>query len=262
MERRQLAQGRGQGDLVALSDALDTHVAAYEGNNIYDFDNRILLYWYARRILALTQDASSLLELGIGHGFTALTFSGHFARHSIIEGSPAVIANFRRNHPGPEPEIVETFFETYATEEAFDVIVMGFVLEHVDDPALLLRRYRALLAPQGRIYVAVPNAEVLNRRLGWLAGMLPDMQLLSEHDRLLGHKRYFTVHSLRDLVERSGFAIERLEGIYLKPLATHQMISLDLDERIIDALCRIGADYPELSCGILAELTAVDPPRS
>ncbi len=238
------------------------HVAAYQGTSIYDFDNRILLEWYSRRVLELTRGARSLLELGIGYGLTAQTFAGHFASHSILEGSPAVIANFRRNYPRPGPEIVETRFETYTTEDTFDVIVMGFVLEHVDDPAWLLRRYQELLAPRGRVFIAVPNAEVLNRRLGNLAGMLPDMQQLSEHDLLLGHKRYFTVDSIRALAQQSGLLIRRLEGIYLKPLTTQQMLSLDLDERIIEALCRLGVDYPELSCGILVELVQSDAPGS
>jgi len=59
---------------------------------------------------------------------------------------------------------------------------------------------------------------------------------------------------LRKDIEESGYEIRRLEGIYLKPLTTRQMIALDLDENIIRALCEVAIDYPELSCGILAEL--------
>ena len=105
------------------------------------------------------------------------------------------------------------------------------------------------------MFVTVPNAEVLNRRLGHLAGLLPDMQQLSEHDLLLGHKRYYTVETLRKDIETAGYQITRMEGIYLKPLTTSQMVSLNLDEAIIDALCFAAIDYPELSCGIMAELT-------
>ena len=87
------------------------------------------------------------------------------------------------------------------------------------------------------MFVTVPNAEVLNRRLGHLAGLLPDMLQLSEHDLLLGHKRYYTVASLRNDILQAGYAIRRLEGIYLKPLTTRQMLSLNLDDRVIRALC-------------------------
>jgi len=142
----------------------------------------------------------------------------------------------------------------YQTEQRFDIIVLGFILEHVDDPKLILKRFKQFLKPGGKMYVTVPNAEVLNRRLGNLAGLLPDLQELSDNDLLLGHKRYYTVKTLTEDILAAGYDIERMEGIYLKPLATKQIISLNLDTRIIQSLCEIGISYPELSCGILAQL--------
>lgn len=237
-----------------MNNKLDEHVAAYQGENIYDFDNEILLNWYPKRIFRLAGSAKSLLELGLGHGFTAETFSKRFQRHVILEGSPAVIKNFREKHSLCAAEINECFFETFESDEKFDLIVMGFILEHVDDPVEILRRFRSFLASNGRLFVAVPNAEVLNRRIGKVAGLLSDMTMLSENDRLLGHKRYYTVRSLEFDVRAAGCRINRLEGIYLKPFTTAQMISLQLDKPVIDALCEIGIGYPELSCGILAEI--------
>lgn len=239
-----------------MGNALDDHVRAYQGENIYDFDNLIQLKWYPERIAQFSSGTASLLELGLGHGITADAFGRHFKRHVVIDASPAVIENFRQRFPESKAEIVESYFESFETDERFDVIVFGYILEHVDDPVLILKHFRQFLAQGGRMFVAVPNAEVLNRRLGHLAGMLPDMQVLSEHDLLLGHKRYYTVETLRKDVEESGYEIKRLEGIYLKPLTTRQMISLDLDERIIQALCQAAIEYPELSCGILAELAS------
>jgi len=134
---------------------------------------------------------------------------------------------------------------------------MGFILEHVDDPLLILRRFRKFLAPGGRMFLAVPNAEVLNRRLGHLAGLLEDITELSENDQLLGHKRYYTVASLNADVAQAGFRVDRLEGIYLKPFTTRQIVSLKLERKVIGAMCSIGVDYPELSCGLLAEISAV-----
>lgn len=241
-----------------MENPLDNHVKAYEGLSIYDFDNHIQLKWYPERIVGFSQSASSLLELGLGHGITASAFEQHFDRHVVIDASPAVINNFRQRFPDSKVEIALSYFEEFDTPERFDVIVFGYILEHVEDPVRILQHFRQFLAPEGRMFVTVPNAEVLNRRLGHLAGMLPDIQKLSEHDLLLGHKRYYTVGSLREDIEQAGYTIKRMEGIYLKPLATSQMLSLNLDERIIQALCMIGIDYPELSCGILAEIALAD----
>jgi len=239
-----------------MSNTLDKHVTAYTGNNIYDFDNEILLTWYPQRVLHHTRAARSLLELGLGHGYTTDIFSRCFTRHLVLEGSPAVIRNFHDKHPNSRAEIVETYFEDFTTDERFDVIVMGFILEHVDDPVAILRRYRGFLAPAGKMFLAVPNAEVLNRRLGHLAGLLDNITELSSNDLLLGHKRYYTVDSLRRTVAQAGCVMDRLEGIYLKPFTTSQITSLQLDHKVIDALCIVGVDYPELCCGLFAEISA------
>lgn len=241
-----------------MDNILDSHVQAYQGLSIYDFDNLIQLKWYPERVILLAQGASSLLELGLGHGITASVFEPHFERHVVVDASPAVIENFGERFPDSKVEIVESYFETFDTNERFEVIVFGYILEHVDDPIGILKHFRGYLSPGGRMFVTVPNAEVLNRRLGHLAGLLPDIREMSEHDLLLGHKRYYTVESLRTDILDAGYVIKRLEGIYLKPLTTSQMISLNLDESIIRALCLAAIDYPELSCSILAELAPAE----
>ncbi len=237
-----------------MKNTLDNHVKAYEGSNQYDFDNGILLNWYPQRILKLAKGATSILELGLGHGYTTKIFSENFKRHVVLEGSAAVIENFRKRFPDCRAQPVQTYFETYEGVEKFDVIVMGFILEHVDNPSDILSRYKKFLAGGGKVFIAVPNAEVMNRRLGYMAGLLPDMQTLSENDSLLGHKRYYTVTSLTEEIRDAGYEVERQEGIYLKPFTTSQIMSLNLDKSILDALCEIGVNYPELSCGIFMQL--------
>lgn len=190
----------------------------------------------------------------MGHGVTTAIFSNHFGRHLVLDASPAVIENFRKRFPDCHAEIVETYFENFVSDEKFDLIVLGFILEHVDNPIEIMNYYKRFLSPRGKMFVTVPNAEVLNRRLGYLAGMLEDMQQLSDHDRMCGHKRYYTVKSLTDEVRRAGYEIERMEGIYLKPFTTVQMITLNFDQKVIDALCTVGVDYPELCCGILVQI--------
>jgi 2-polyprenyl-3-methyl-5-hydroxy-6-metoxy-1,4-benzoquinol methylase len=239
-----------------MKNKLDVHVAAYTGKNIYDFDNEILLTWYPQRILMNASAPTSILELGVGHGLTTNIFSNNFDRHVVLEGSPAIIQNFKEKFPECGAEIVETYFETFHTDEKFDVIVMGFILEHVDNPHEIICRYKNFLSPGGSIFLAVPNAEVLNRRLGQLSGMLEDIETLSSNDLLLGHKRYYTVSSLSAEIVLAGYKIDKMEGIYLKPFTTSQIISMNLDKKIIRALCEIGVDYPELSCGILAQISA------
>ena len=138
--------------------------------------------------------------------------------------------------------------------EEYDIVVVGFVLEHVDDPVLIIKRFMRNVKSGGRMYIAVPNAEALNRRLGQLAGMLPDILQLSENDLLLGHRRYYTMKTLTSEITKAGYEIENAEGIYLKPFTTAQILSLHLDRKVITALCEVGVHYPELCLSFMVRI--------
>ncbi|CDZ61596.1 class I SAM-dependent methyltransferase [Neorhizobium galegae] len=236
--------------------SLDSHLPAYKSDFAYQFDNEIILNWYPRRIMALTEPSNHVLELGIGHGYSCNHFSEYFESYTVIDGSESVISNFREVFPSSKAEIVEGFFEDFSSERKFDIIIMGFVLEHVAQPADILRKYRELMVPGGRCFVSVPNAESLHRRFGAAAGLLDNVLALGEGDLVLGHRRYYTVDSLTTELEEAGYSILRKEGIFLKPITTKQMISLELGRDIIDGMCKVAVDYPELSAGLLFEATS------
>jgi 2-polyprenyl-3-methyl-5-hydroxy-6-metoxy-1,4-benzoquinol methylase len=237
------------------ANGLDQSVRAYQEDFPYALDNRLMLNWYPRRIMRLAK-GRSLLELGLGHGYSSLIFSRHYSAYTVIEGSNAVIQQFRVSHPDAAVDVRCAYFEDFVADTHYDHIVMGFILEHVDDPGQILRRYREFLAPHGSLFVAVPNCEALNKRFGYEAGLISNLETLSDADRLLGHQRLFTLQSLSDLCEREGFSIGSVEGIFLKPIATRQILELKLSDPLLEAMLKVGVDYPELSVGILMELRA------
>jgi 2-polyprenyl-3-methyl-5-hydroxy-6-metoxy-1,4-benzoquinol methylase len=130
---------------------------------------------------------------------------------------------------------------------------MGFVMEHVDDPYFILARFKQYLKPEGSIFITVPNSRALNKRIGFEAGMIDDYDALSDADHALGHKRLFTVDSLKTLIESANCVVMRMEGLFLKPITTGQIRELGLSKEILQAMLRVGIDYPELCVGILAE---------
>ena len=83
------------------------------------------------------------------------------------------------------------------------------------------------------------------------------MMALGQGDLELGHKRLYSTENLTAEMNRAGFRIERKEGIFLKPLTTAQLQSLHLDAHLIQAMCKVGVDYPELSCALLFEGKAI-----
>jgi 2-polyprenyl-3-methyl-5-hydroxy-6-metoxy-1,4-benzoquinol methylase len=234
---------------------LDKYISSYNAGFEYTFDNTIILNWYPRRILEKSPKSAKVLELGIGHGYSFKWFSENFESYTVIDGSPAVIQKLLKEFPETKAQIVESYFEEFQTDEKFDVIIMGFVLEHVENPASILVKYKSFLKPNGRCFVAVPNAECLHRRIGNAAGYLDNMFTLSEADLSFGHRRLYSVETLTQEIENCGYKITNKEGIFLKPLTTSQLKELKLSENIIQGMCHLGVKYPELSAALLFELT-------
>lgn len=236
-----------------MPESLNSYLPAYQDEFLYALDNRLILNWYPDRVMLIAK-GDSLLELGVGHGYSTSRFSKHFKRHVVIDGSPEIIQQFQSNFPDCNASIVESYFETFETSERFDVIVMGFILEHVDDPEFILSRYKKFLKPNGAIYLTVPNAEALNKRLGHEAGLLPSLFQLGEGDKALGHQRLFSVQTLKDLIQKCGYRCDQLEGIFLKPITTKQIQTLELSEAILQGMMTVGVDYPELCVALFMEI--------
>lgn len=234
---------------------LDAVTSEYLPNAATAIENDLILNWYPERIIRRFGSVGSILELGIGHGYTPGLFNAACNRHVIIEGSQLVIDLFKEKSPDFAGEVVFSYFENFDTDERFDVIVMGFILEHVDDPGMLLNRFKRFLKPGGRIFVAVPNAKSMNRRLGVELGKIDDIYSLNANDHALGHKRQYCRDTLKEEMQNHGYAVSLEEGIYLKPLPLAVLKTLPDFQENLDAMLRVGIDFPDLCVALLMEAT-------
>lgn len=200
----------------------------------------------------------SILSMGIGHGIVINEIlekaGGFLEEYLILEGSQKIIDKFIGHHGLPKTvEIRNSYFEDFNTNNKYNVIEMGFVLEHVDNPASFLKKYSTMIRPCGRLCIAVPNARSFHRLIGADAGLLDDIFSLSEHDIKIGHKRYFDLESLSKLLQEADLEIVTIHGIYLKPFSTSQIKQLQLSRAVMNSLCRIAENYPEISNAIYIE---------
>ena len=247
------------------AEQLDGHADAYSKAFPHYEENRLVHEAYGQRIAARlqAQGARRVLSLGIGHRAVArpivdLLRAAVLERYVIVDAAPALLQAFADEMQPPPPglQLIEAFFETMPLSLApFDAIEAGFVLEHVDDPALLLRRLRHFIAPAGRLHIAVPNARSLHRLLGHEAGLLPDLYALSDADRSLGHRRYFDVPRLSTLVADCGWRTEDSAGLMLKPFTTGQLDKLGLPPTVWQALQTLAGPYPEIANSFCMELS-------
>lgn len=249
---------------IAKNKNLDAFFAAYTPDFKHAIDNEFTLKAYAQKLSDSIKKAKvrRVLSLGLGHRIVSgelvkLLEAGFFNEYIIIEGSEQLIEQFRQEiHPNcGQFELVHTWFEQYRPSAHFDAIEMGFVLEHVENPALTLARFRDFLAPGGTLFIAVPNARSLHRRIGKEAGLLPDLYQLSPSDYELGHRRYFDLPAIIQLVENAGYAVTKQHGLLLKPLTTQQLLDLNLSSTVWDAFAEIGYSMPDIANSIYLEAT-------
>jgi SAM-dependent methyltransferase len=244
---------------------LDSYTKAYTDDFPYFQESLLTHSAYVDHITRYIRanEVQRVLSLGIGHTevarcLLAELIEGPVKQYTIVDGSHQIIENFRHSIEPVPPglELVEGFFETFSISARFDVIEAGFMLEHVDDPAFILNRLHQFIAPQGRVFIAVPNARSLHRVLGHMAGFLEDVYTLSPSDHELGHKHYFDLTTITNLVREAGFKITKTEGLLLKPFTTAQLNKLNLTPAVWQALLDISADYPAISNAIYIEATA------
>lgn len=90
---------------------------------------------------------------------------------------------------------------------AFDYVLCADVLEHLRDPARLLRQIHSVLTPSGRLIASLPNSGHYYFRLNVLLGRFP------QHDKGLfdrTHLRFYTWRGWCDLLDAADFDIIRV----------------------------------------------------
>lgn len=196
----------------------------------------------------------SALELGCGKGLWTRVLCQRYERLDVVDGSAELLADVARSCAGrarltTHTALAEDFL--LAASETWQHIYMTFLLEHVEEPVELLRLARSRLAENGRLFVAVPNADSVHRILALRAGLIASTTELSENDLRVGHRRVYTQALLREQLSRAGLRITLETPVGLKPLTLKQLEGLP--DRVIAALCASGDLVPANSAYLVAE---------
>jgi 2-polyprenyl-3-methyl-5-hydroxy-6-metoxy-1,4-benzoquinol methylase len=126
--------------------------------------------------------------------------------------------------------------------------VCSEVLEHVDDPELLLVNARAYLAPGCRLVITVPGGP------------------MSAFDRHIGHRRHFTPATLRETLAAAGFEVDQVSGAGFPFFNLYRSVVILRGERMVDDAGGTGATSPSpaarAAMAVFRPLLAVPAPRN
>lgn len=150
----------------------------------------------------------SILDVGSGPGlFLALGRSLGWRVKGVEPSQKA--ARYSKQELDLDVENIFLKEETAPSLGQFDVVHMGEVLEHLPDPAGMLKIAHDLISPGGLLTLIVPNDfNPLQMMLRDHVGLQP-WWVAPPH-----HLNYFSHESLRKLVERVGFELVHMESTF------------------------------------------------
>ena len=162
-----------------------------------------------------------VLDLGCGDGRFSAALVG--AGASVVGVDAAAEALRRAREHAPEAEFVQVDEGAPLpfADDSFDLVWCGETLEHVVDVALVLGEVRRVLVAGGMLLATTPNHARLRVAFEALAGRPLERRL----DPRADHLRFFTAHTLRELLSGAGFEQVSVIAVDGPPLLRRSLIA-------------------------------------
>ena len=166
---------------------------------------------------AALRDAA-VLDVGCGGGLLSEALAKAGARVTAIDLAPNLlkVARLHGLESGVKVEYRQTAVEALAEESpgAFDVVTCMEMLEHVPDPASVVRACATLLKPGGRLFLSTLNRTPAAFALAivgaeYIARLLPK----GTHQ----YRDFIKPSELARLLRDAGLAIEDVSGLLYEP---------------------------------------------
>lgn len=206
---------------------LDNLVSDYKDDSPYSKIKKNIILNLIKSNVDLDVKSKKALQLGCSNGYETEQLSKIFDNLYVADGSQKFINKVQSLHRNVN--FVHTLFEDINvsfSNEKFDFIFCHYILEHVFDSVLILEKLKSLLAPEGIIFIVVPNANALSRQLAQKMRLIENLTDLTKNDLNHGHRRVYTYESLVRDIEKSSLKINKINGVVFKILADFQLNEL------------------------------------
>jgi SAM-dependent methyltransferase len=152
----------------------------------------------------------TICDLGCGNGYLAGRLGERGYQVLGIDGSRPYIETARRLHTSPSLRFQEALFGdsliASLAGERFDLVISSDVIEHLYHPRELIRTAHGIVKPGGRLIVGTPYHGYLKNVAIAVMGKW-DAHHSVHWDG--GHIKFFSVPTLRAMVEGCGFTDPR-----------------------------------------------------
>jgi 2-polyprenyl-3-methyl-5-hydroxy-6-metoxy-1,4-benzoquinol methylase len=228
-------------------------------DSTYLIPSNLAMIEYCSKIFSRHIRGGRVLEMGPAEGVMTRHLVEIADELTVLEATETFCSMIQSKYP--TVNVVRSLFEEFAPVDRFDAVVLGHVLEHVEDPVGILKLAQSWLAPEGRLVAAVPNARSLHRQAAVIMGLLPFEEAMNEADRHHGHRRVYNPESFRRDFLLAKLDIEVFGGYWLKPISNGQ-IERDWTPRMLDAFMRLGERYPDIAGEIYVVARQPDAPTT
>ncbi len=211
--------------------------------------------------------AERLLDIGCGHGETALYLAGVLGARDIygVEITDAYADEARDR--GLETVVLDIGTETLPFDDSsMDAVFCGEVLEHVLDTDHLVEEIYRVLRPRGVAVLTTPNLAGWYDRFALLLGYQPFPTAVSFHrpvgrPRFMrnwgvlpgGHIRVFTFAALREFLRSHGFEVLQARGVGF--LDTQQEVKWPLPMKVVGKFDGLVSRFPSLAGDVAVAMT-------
>lgn len=231
---------------VEIQDGAD-HRYAYN----FDFD---VIHPFLIRSFEPFFNKGSLLELGSFKGDFTQRLLSRFEDVTCVEASTLAIEEAKRKLTD-KVTFVSAHFETVVLPRRYDNIILTHVLEHVDDPVLVLRRVNSeWLAEGGRLFLVCPNANAPSRQIAVKMGLITHNAAVTPAEAAHGHRRTYSLDTLERDAVAAGLRVRHRSGIFFKALANFQwdrLLNTDIiSKEYLEGCYKVGQQYPDLCSSI------------
>jgi 2-polyprenyl-6-hydroxyphenyl methylase/3-demethylubiquinone-9 3-methyltransferase len=170
-------------------------------------------------------DAASVVDVGCGGGILAEALARNGGRVTGIDVAPRTlaIAKLHLHESGLQVDYREVTVEDLARESpgAFDIVTCMEMLEHVPDPASIVRGVCDLLKPDGHAFFSTLNRTPLAFLLG-IVGAEHIARLLPRGTHR--YDRFIRPSELSAWIRAAGLQLQDIAGLHYNPVTRSVML--------------------------------------